>query len=244
MTMLTDSSLYEISILLLLLLLLQSYYSLVSSITQASRAMQSSENTLLIVIQKIIGVTAPEDPLLTHVLCTTTTTTSAANAYAANADAANAASNANVGGDGDSNGSTARASADRGVAHCSKRRYSTVEMKSQAQGHSQGHSQGLGGRKPHLPPCSPVYHYPSSCVGVLLASYMLRHYLGAARDPAGGGGAWGAWGAWGGNSNHFMLQDMTALLSWIETLLAKCADLSVVYALDVLSEVAANLQLT
>lgn len=87
-------------------------------------------------------------------------------------------------------------------------------------------SPGGSERSRNIPPCSPVYHYPSSCVGVLLASYMLRHFLGKAdwSDP---------------QSPH--LQDSSALLVGINNLLSKCKNATVAYALDILSNVATNI---
>jgi hypothetical protein len=89
-----------------------------------------------------------------------------------------------------------------------------------------------------LPPCSPVYHYPSSCIGTLLASYMLRQCL----EVLWGGDA-DTFSVGADRDSLFVLQDAAALLSWIEKLLNKCNDLSMAYALDLLSVVATHLQL-
>ena len=217
--------------------------SLISSITQASRAIQSSENTLLIVIQKIIGVTAPVDPHVAHVLCMPT-------------DSGMTGGEKSVGEEEEGEkeeeeeeeeeysstlnrdtpyGKRRHSHGDRRFARTTGN-YSTSTNKRLKLGlYSHGTvtaSTGLATQsrgQSQLPPCSPLYHYPSSCIGVLLASYMLRHYLTVLREPT------------SRNQNHFMLQDVTALLAWMETLLGKCTDLSVAYALDTLSVVATNL---
>ena len=179
-------------------------HSLISSITQASRAIQSSENTLLIAIQKIIGVTAPADPQFTHVLCAAAR--------------------------GGGTAATRHALAKRNTASCSERSRVTVEPSDRTNRHRICFNGGdsSAGQGQGLPPCSPIYHYPSSCVGILLATYMLRHYLALAREPEA--------------DNHFILQDASALLTWIDKLLEKCKDLSAAYALDILSVVATDIQ--
>lgn len=156
-------------------------------------------------IQKIIGASPAVDPLLAAVLCP----------------------------------------AERGTGRCSKTTTAVRSGKRKHVGESRnnhetrnifsGHNKQLPkSQVTKLPPCSPVYHYPSSCIGILLASYMLRHCLSSAREQHGDGG--------GGEVDLFILQDAAALLSWIDQLLLKCKDVSVAYALDILSVVATNLQ--
>jgi hypothetical protein len=81
-----------------------------------------------------------------------------------------------------------------------------------------------GQRKGIIPPCSPIYHYPSSCVGILLASYMVRYSIETTNAMH--------------DDNMGIVQDVSALLSWIDKFLVKCKDIGVAYAIDILSVVA------
>ena len=142
--------------------------------------MQSTENTLLIFIQKLIGVSRQEDPLFLKVLCDSVTHIPCHKRGANDVDGAQHPPNADQ-----------------------NRRLST---------------------------CCPAYQFPTSCVGALLLSYMLYQYLEQLQAQS-------------INVSLHIVQDALSLLSWLETLLGQCKDISVAYALDSLSVIAGAMQL-
>lgn len=167
-------------------------------------------------IQKLIGGAAHVDPYLSNVLCTP----------------------AGLGEEGGS-GPVERNPPPVKHTHsnCSIVHINASTRRGYHHGYSSGTGASEGSEKRNLPPCRPVYHYASSCIGVLLASYMLRHNLLVARQA-------GTGMTHQDQRQHFLLQDVGALLTWIEKLLEKCKDLSVAYVLDILSVVATDIQQT